>query len=246
MADTSVMDSIREWFLGTDGVLTNALNSVGESIDEAQGYGKRIYDETMNSIRGTNEFDLPSIQYDDTPLFWLMEQFYGINPDTLKAEANLKKRWNSTFENLLDQVDALEKSGVYSIPDTKMLDAILPDREKGATVTTQQVRNAVIKAKDDYSNLPETQKVMDLDNDVSTIIQGMEAVSPLLVATAMFKPEWTRKLMGLHLINDALSGVMNFRSPNRAEGYSFWQWAEPYAAMGAIGVTSIAADAAGL
>lgn len=75
-------------------------------------------------------------------------------------------------------------------------------------------------------------------SDANSFISGFQAASPLIMVGAAFNPSLTRKLMGLHLLGDALTGVINFRTPGVLSGLTLEQTIAPYATMLGFAVAS--------
>jgi hypothetical protein len=221
--------------VGTDGVLTEFSQDIKEKINETQGYiAAKFEDDNPNK--------LVTLGVEHTPLYWMMDQNFdpAARPNALLNQRAIRQ---TATLNSMDQILInLQSEGEVFLPDDSYVQALFPGAKKGARVTIDDGRSQIAMLKDSYAKETTRGQYDALRVNAATAIRGMEAVSPLLVAAAGYRPDLTRKLMGTHLMLDALSGRLNFRTPELSGQTSLIQLLNPYVAMATIGFASKASE----
>jgi hypothetical protein len=228
---------ISDWFAGTDGVATPVINTVSESVDEAQGWiGAKV--DTATDMLFKPDYSFPDIPTAKTPLFYMVRAMsdFGSTESIDRAKtAASAGRYLSQAKSILED---LRKQGMTYVPAGGFLDAIYDGDIPTEAVTVDVALAKVDERIDHYSQHSMTAQGTGILNTTDTIIEGIQALSPLLVAYSGFNPPATRALMGAHLLGDALTGVLNFRTPGREAEFSLMQTLAPYLTMATIAGTS--------
>jgi hypothetical protein len=174
-----------------------------------------------------------------TPIYTLMRMYSGIDTKAQLAKDMDIKVAKSNLNTLLGQLDDITTNGGETVtgPLIQLFrdQGLLPSWvDSTYSFTPDYLYQQVNKARSSLGRTSE-QISADLRQQTATVVSALNAVSPLLVAAAGLKPKYTRKLMGVHLVSDALTGVLNFRDP--ARDLSLTKTLAPYLTMAGIGLT---------
>jgi hypothetical protein len=247
------MANDESWYQGVldlfDQASDTASDKVVEVYNRGVGYVKGRWDAMLDDwivqkpeVKG---YDPNAIQA--TPLFRIMEVVSGINSHEAAARSADAKR---AIGNLQVVSKALQDLGSEAAGEPTMLtgDAVslLADAgvvpafvgEGGYSVRSDFAQRKIKERLDEEKRQTLEYQKADQVQTATGVISALDAISPLLVVGAALKPKYTRSLMGIHLVSDALTGVLNFRGPNRDLGLSFVDTVKPYATMLSLGVAN--------
>jgi hypothetical protein len=236
----SMMNALSKFLVGEDGVATELSNDIKANYNQAKGYVAGFFDNAQNA-RDRNK--LVTLGVEHTPLYWMLETGVigeGYDPTSKRSRALNARglRGNATLNSMESILREMKSQGTTYLPHGNYVKALFPGSKGDETITVDDGLAQVEALKDLYAKDTYAGQKTDLGETASTLIRGMEAVSPLLVASAGFRPDLTRKLMGTHLLMDALSGRLNFRTPELAGQTGLVQLLNPYMAMATIGFSS--------
>jgi hypothetical protein len=248
MAEESYWDKVKRLFdMDVDEAVGQASDVISQNwnrgIGYASGYWAGLFSDMKPATVVVRDEDIPFLPtpIKRTPLYTFMRMASGADSVAgMKAskEADIAM---GNYRVLMGQVEAMEAAGNTQITGEAV--ELLRDVgvvpkwvTKDYTFSTEFARS-VIQAKMDEAG-PKTSEAVNtkLRTNAVSIVSGLNAISPLLVATAGLKPKYTRELMGIHLVSDALSGVLNFRDPQRNIGLV--DTLSPYATMVAVGLAN--------
>ena len=234
--NNSVFDDVQEYVFGTRTPLDDLGNAVVNNYNQGIGYVKGRYDEMQILAPEPNE-SYPYIKVEQTPIYTIGKMFGPeATPSTIN-EASKVADILIMYDEALQLVDSIElELGEDYIQSGPWAEMAFPNQDINPDeyFTVDEVRIGLQTQRNLYSelgaNLSQT-GVEGVNIESITMIEAFQAFSPLSVALAGIKPSLTRELMGLHLLGDALTGVMNFRSPTGNAGYGLLDFFAPYIAM---------------
>jgi hypothetical protein len=224
----SLYEDMKEFFVGKDGALTEFSDDIKAKIENAKGY-------ISAKMEGDQPNKLTPLGVEHTPLYWALEANFEPN----KALNQRAVRATGTLNSIETILGDMKKQGTVYLPKGSYINALFPGGTGSETITIDDGLAQIQMLKDSYAKETESGQYSGLKDTAELAIRGMESVSPLLIASAGYKPEATRKLMGAHLLLDALTGRLNFRTPELAGKTSLIQLLNPYLAMATIGLTSV-------
>jgi hypothetical protein len=213
-------------------------DTISSKVDQGLGYLKGRYEQWASGWTINSGEPVPGIPIKTTPIFSFAKWASGIETDAsmrsmLNAKSGLEKL-NRLKQILKDN----EKLGVTTIQHDEFLGVLFPGIPKGSIAGIDAVKRAIPRAEERLERQTFESRSQSITDSATSIVEGLNAISPFLVAATAFKPEYTKRLMAAHLLSDAATGVLNFRSPGRSEEFGLVDTLSPYMTMMTLGMAS--------
>jgi hypothetical protein len=213
------------------------VDDVNASLNQGLGYMKGLYSAWVEGPLLSDEGGFPRIPYQTTPIFKFVEWSHGLGSEESLAKMQRAKNGLEVLDQMDAAVNHAQELGMKTISINEGLRQLFPNHEANQ-VTTDELRAKLNEVRTKLTAETFQARTKEVEQQTKDIVEGMFAISPMLVATAGLRPEWTRELMATHLVGDALTGVFNFRTPGRSEEFSLTDTLSPYLTMATIGLTS--------
>jgi hypothetical protein len=230
-------DDVNRLLFGEEGAFTEAGNAVSAKVNELKGYVAGRFDHLSNTFNDATVQNIPNINTTSTPIYYFLDKFNQGGYAEERAQAELLHQRSGIYDSIINQLREMQEIGAVYLPDGEYLDKIFPDRQADDKFTVEEGINVLQQRQSQLAQERQSISTNAVDT-AESFIQGAQALSPLLIAVSGYKPEWTRSLMGLQLGLDALTGVLNFRTPGRESSFGFMQTVNPYLTMAGIAASA--------